>query len=345
MEDKTNKQSSFFSCKTVFKLFFSVLFTIIIFYFIFTYLSFTEVIMEVQQISFFIIFMSCFFLLVNYFFRALRIHILLSKKIGLSHLYLITILHNTLIQLLPFRLGEFSFFYFTAKTKKVNAMEAGIALVSARFFDIIIIISAFFVSFLFLDATISLPIPKIFLPLIFSIILIGVMFILLARKTQFILTWYLSKRQEKKTLFTSLLMKIDQILTFLHSVHSKKALLFLFFYSVCVWITYFALMYFLYFSSGITFSYMNFLFIVSAALLFALIPIQGIAGFGNVEISWSALLILFGIEQAVALKTTLLVHIIGIIATLILGIIGLFLFYKRDKSSSTEKQLLVKIFI
>lgn len=345
MEDKTNNTLPSLNKKTLLKLLLSFLISVILFYFILKYISFAEIINNLQQTSVLVVLTSCFFLLINYFFRALRIHILLSKKIDFFHVYLITILHNTLIQLLPFRLGEFSFLYFTAKTKKVTTIDAGTALVSARFFDMIIIISSFFISFLFLDATLSFPIPKIFFLLIFSIILAGVMLILLVRKRQLLLAKYLSKRQEKKTLFISLLMKIDQMLTFFHSIHSKKVLLSLFFYSICVWISYYVLMYFLYLSSGITFSYMNFLFIVSAALLFALIPLQGIAGFGNVEISWSALIILFGIERALALKTTLLVHIMGIIATLILGLSGLvlFLFYEKrinkrtiDRATSCE---------
>jgi uncharacterized membrane protein YbhN (UPF0104 family) len=78
------------------------------------------------------------------------------------------------------------------------------------------------------------------------------------------------------------------------------------------------------------FSYTTFLFIISTALLFALIPIQGIAGFGNVELSWGALLILFGVESTVALQTTIQIHIIGIMATLIIGLCGVVLFLLQN---------------
>lgn len=332
MENTKNPGTSLLNLRTLFKLVVSFLFTIILFYFLLKYVSLNEIIKNIKQTSFSIIIVSCLLLLLNYLFRTLRLHILLSKKIPFPHLYYITTIHNTFIQLLPFRLGEFSFFYFTSKTKKVDIMDAGIALVSARFFDIMIVISSFFVSFFFLDNTISLPIPRLLILFILFIILMGTLFILHAKKTQAILILLLSKRQEKKTLLTSLLIKGDQVLTHLHSFNSKKSLFFLVFFSLCIWTSYYALMYFLYLSSGISFGYMNFLFIVSTALLFALIPIQGIAGFGNVEISWSALLILFGIESTLALKTTVLVHVIGIIATLILGLVGLLLFSFRKKT-------------
>ncbi len=339
IENQTNESASFFTKKTLFKILFSFLVSIVLFSFILKYISFPDIIIRIQQTSLLVIIVSCLFLLTNYFFRTLRSHLLLSGKIHFFQLYIITILHNTLVQLLPFRLGEFSFLYLTTKTKKVTVIDAGATLVSLHLFDVVIIISAFFISFLSLEDTIALPIPKTFLLILFGVILLLVISLLFAQKTQRFLAAYLSKRQGKNTFWILLLTKITPLLTFLHTFRSKKKLFLLLFYSFCVWTSYYALMYFLYFSSGLTFTYMTFLFILSTALLFALVPIQGIAGFGNVEISWSALIILLGVESTHALQTTVHVHIIGIIATLILGALGLliFLLYKKSKSNLRQE--------
>ena len=113
MENTKNPGTSLLNLRTLFKLVVSFLFTIILFYFLFKYISLSEIIKGIKQTSVSIIIVSCLLLLVNYFFRTLRLHILLSKKIPFFQLYYITTIHNTFVQLLPFRLGEFSFFYFT----------------------------------------------------------------------------------------------------------------------------------------------------------------------------------------------------------------------------------------
>lgn len=340
MENKkeTNNLSSFFNKKTALKIFISFLTSILLFFFIFKYISFAKIITSFQQISIFVILLSCFLLLINYFFRMLRTHILFSEKVGFFDLYIITIIHTTLVQLLPFRLGEISFLYLSTKTKKIDMMNAGTSLISIHLLDVIIIISAFFTSFFLLGDSIALSFPKILLLFIFIFIFITILSLFLMQRKQLLLAEYLSKNKEKKTILLFFLRKINQVTLFLHSFHSKKKLLLLLFYSFCVWTSYYALMYFLYLFYGISFSHINFLFIISSALLFALIPIQGIAGFGNVEISWSALLILFGIDNILALETTIQVHIIGLIASVIVGLIGLlFYFFCQEKKQIKNK--------
>jgi len=327
MDNKIENSSSFFTKKTILKLTFSFLISIVLFYFILQYVSFTDIIYKIKQISIGTIIISCVFFLINYFFRTLRIHLLLSGRIHFFQLYVITILHNTLVQILPFRLGEFSFLYLTTKTKKVGIIDAGATLISLHLFDVIILFSGFLISFLFLDKNVHFPIPKALIFLILFFVFSMILCLLGAKRIQPSLEAYLSKK-EKHMFLVSFLTKCHQLLIFLENSHSKKKLLF--FYSFCVWTSYYALMYFLYSSMDLHFSYTTFLFIISTALLFALIPIQGIAGFGNVELSWGALLILFGVESTVALQTTIQIHIIGIMATLIIGLCGVVLFLLQN---------------
>lgn len=311
-----------FNWKTVFKIFFSILITIITIIYLYKYIPFQEFLESIQKTSPVIIIFCSLFFLINFFFRALRIYFLLMKKICLPTLYLITIAHNSLTQLLPFRIGEFSFFYFTHKTKKVTALESALALITARFFDVMIVITITILSSLFLQDSRVPHLRTLILVLIVFLLGLCLLLFYLMKNTK--INQEINKNNQPGWLlrFTDMIQKI---ILFLQSFRSKTFIFIIALSSLCIWSSFYLFIYNFYKYVGISLPFTTFMFIASVTTLFAIIPFQGIAGFGNIEISWGVLLTLFGIESTLALQSTVFIHVINIISIIFICILGLLL--------------------
>jgi uncharacterized membrane protein YbhN (UPF0104 family) len=104
-----------------------------------------------------------------------------------------------------------------------------------------------------------------------------------------------------------------------------------------IWIFYSFFLYLVFDYLGVSVSYTLLLFISSATILFSSIPIQGFAGFGTVEVSWTIFLLLIGIEKITALEIAFAVHSIGIFIIVILGLCSYFLLRLVNKMEKKEQ--------
>ena len=100
------------------------------------------------------------------YFRTIRMKFLLRQKLKTTKLFPIMLIHNFFSNLLPLRIGEFSFIYYVRKLKVKTGKALG-CLFIARLFDFIAIIVLFFVSLLFIG---KLPANNILI--VFGIFLI-----------------------------------------------------------------------------------------------------------------------------------------------------------------------------
>lgn len=311
----------------------SIIITVLLFIILFFYVSLEETLKALSEIQPLLVLFSCSMLFLIYFFRSLQLYIFFSKKIPASFLCLMTTIHTLFIQLIPFRLGELSFIYLIGKTKKVTNTDALVVLGSARMFDIIVVSIFFVFSFFFLKK-IPFPFssPWLYLPILIILFLIITLFFFLKQSLSYIHRYLYNSSH---LLILRLIEKLENILLFLQTFQHKKALIKIFILSLFIWTTYYSMLFILYRSMNVSLPIETFIFIISAANLFAIIPIQGIAGFGNVEFSVAFLLALFGIEKIYALKTAFIVHVISLVGILSLGIFGIFLwiylFQRNDK--------------
>lgn len=317
-----------FNWRTAFKIFLSIVITIITLFYLLNYIPLSELLKSIQEASPLIIFSCSLFFLINFFFRAFRIYFLLAKKIDFPTLYLITIIHNSLTQLLPFRLGEFSFFYFTNKTKRVEFIDAVFALITARFFDVMTIIIITTLSYLLLEDPRFPHMNKLILFLTIFFLGSCVLFFYFRRDSK--IKDENNNENGKSKFFLQFIGMINKIFLFLQSFKSKMFIFILAFSSLCIWGSFYLFMYAFYRYIGVSLPLTTFIFITSLTALFAIIPFQGIAGFGNVEISWGFLLILFGIESILALKSTVFIHVINTFSILFICILGLILLRFRE---------------
>lgn len=322
-----------FDKKKVFQIICSMGITVLLFYVLVHYVPWESLIENFKKISLFlIIFSFCFFLL-NYTFRSLRIFFLLSGKVPFSQLWIITLVHVMFVQLLPFRTGELSFLYFIEKTKRISSTEALLGLASARVFDVFIIFLFFFVSFFLLQQDNLIKFNSLFYILSFLFFTMFFVLFFYGKKVIFLIQKGCQSLLllTKSTFLFRFLEKLQETLTYLESFQSKKIFL-VSLLSIGVWCSYYVMTYVVFTSFGAKLPLGTFVFIVSAATLFMLVPIQGFAGFGNVEFSWTFLLVLFGVEKILALQASLLSHSLSLFCIIILGILGIFLWFIQKRS-------------
>ncbi len=334
--------NNIFTWKNGGKLLLSLFITGMLFFFILTYTDWRGIIDRILQTPLPLLLLWIGIFLLNFFFRAMRISLFLQKKIPFPKLYAITLVHNTLVQLLPFRLGELSFVYFTKRTNAVGTVESVLALFIARIFDLFTVFFIFAISFFLLEQK-----PHIFSSFRFQIlnilipVLLFLFFIYLKQIMVFLHKICQQRFLLQSTWAQSVAKKMESAIVSFNA-HSKKSFFQAFVLSVAIWTSYFFLLYIIFRYLGLSLPYSSFLFMSTIVILFASIPIQGLAGFGNVEISWTMFLMLFGIEKIHALEMAFVVHIISIIIIVLIGIMGYFLLLllerKEGKENSEKKE-------
>lgn len=327
-----NIKNKIFNWKTLGKFLVSLIITSALFYFMFTYTNWKVVKDMILHIPVLLLFLWVGIFLLNFFLRAMRISLFLQKKIPFLKLYPITLVHNSLVQLLPFRLGEISFIYLTKRTNRVGTVEAALALFIVRILDLFTVFFLLAISFFLLEQK-----PAIFSSLRFQIINVLIPALLLFFFIYFKqIMMFLHKICQRRFLlqrpWIERLSKNMESAILSFNAYSKKSFFQAFVLSVAIWISYFFMLYHIFRYLGLSLPYSSFLFISAVVVLFAAIPIQGLAGFGNVEMSWTMLLMLFGIEKIHALEMAFVVHIIGIMIIVLMGIIGYFLLFLLERT-------------
>jgi glycosyltransferase 2 family protein len=314
----------------------ATLITIILVAFLFTQVSIKDVIATLLSIK--PAFLIAGFILYtgSYFFRAWRFHILLNKEVSIKDLFHIECIHNMMNNVLPARTGEISYVYLLKKVNSRTTGEGLATLMVARIFDFIII-SALFILSLFINRDSSSGLMKylwicvsfliIMMILIALLILSGnwtirqikLFFELFHIKTTSIGQFIIDKSEE--TILCISRISKDKTTTF-------RILGFIFILSIFIWITIYTMTFFLIYAMGFKLSYSIVLLGSTFAILSSVLPVQGIGGFGTTEGAWVVGFVLLGISRDDAISSGFGYHIIVLVFTILIGMIGLFFLKK-----------------
>lgn len=321
----------------VVQLLLSVLITSALGVIIFLYVPLDDLTRKIITISPLLLLLTTSMLVLLYISKTLRMYLLLNKRVSLKELYHITTAHNMLVQLLPFRLGELSFLYFIKKREKSNITmtESVVALTSVRILDVITIMTILLLSLFLIDKA-SAPVSLNFLFLLALLLLLFFISLFLYSRNMARIHHFLQTEKIVSQRVSSFITeRVEKAFLLLKTLQHPKKIFLLILFSASVWLFYYAMMYIIYSSLGMEITFSTFLFIASTAVLFALIPLQGFAGFGNVEVTWTLLFISFGMTKGTALEIAFVGHLIGIFCTILLGIISLlYLFFSKNENDS-----------
>jgi uncharacterized protein (TIRG00374 family) len=264
----------------------------------------------------------------SYFFRAMRFHILLIRKVRLRDLFNIVCVHNMMNNILPARTGELSYIYLLKKLHNKKTGEGIATLFVARVFDFITISLLFLVSVFMMHDLPEMVIKTVWaIALFLSSITIFLIALLYFGNTFLNLVKRFFERfnWDKKYFADFLLRKGEETVDSFEkiSANGKNTIIDLILTSLGIWLFLYSLNYIFVRGMDINLSYFEVIFASSFAVFTTILPIQGIGGFGTLETGWAVGFIAVGVTKEVAISSGFGYHIILWIYFLILGCWGL----------------------
>jgi len=266
------------------------------------------------------------YLLLN-IFRAIRFRTLLDKgDTPLRMLIPITLYHNFLVRLLPFKLGELS--YIVLLRSKLNySMEEGVSsLFGARLLELLIIVVVFATGILMSGEqfasqrdSLLLVVIAVFVSSVFGLYFAGTLI-------RFMLTIFHNILQRITTreisIVTSIESKLQEIAIEFDRIRNPRLFISALFISCFTYGTSFLTNYILLLAVGLDVEFPVVITIISVGMFASAFPFS-VSGFGVVELSW-----LFGLTQfagygdSEATSIGFMLHGFQVIAASLLGLVG-----------------------
>ncbi len=247
-------------------------------YLFYRIIGFDVFIKFLREISFLNLLIAFFFYIFSYVTRTFRWKITLSIK-DFKKLFKITSFNTVFNIFLPFRTGEFSFFYMLKK-ENIPFSETAISFFTVRIFDAISLFTVFAISYLFLK----------------GFFIYGILLLLFMP-----FSFYLIK------LFVEL-FKIEKLSKFSKENLHLKNLFILYILSILTFVSKFVGFFFV-LPKNLNLSFLQSFFASAAGDLTTVLPIHGIAGIGTYEGGFAGVLLFLGIDKETALLSSVFVHI------------------------------------
>ena len=256
------------------------------------------------NIAWVVVGLICF--LINYSFRATRIHVLTNNGIATfpDGLYCSS-MHGFATYMLPVRTGELSLPLLLKATAGVEIKEGIKVLFKARLLDVLVLgfwlLAAAVLPGTTLPMTYKAAMAVLGLAMVFSPIVLG----------------HLSGRV---LVHFKWMNKIAKAVAE-NSTFKKKEILF----SIAIWIASASMLWCITAAMHLSMSMDELLFLVAIQLVMQLFPIQGFANSGNHESGWIAAMMLTGYPSNIALQFALASHALILVYVLFIGLIALIL--------------------
>lgn len=284
-----------------------------------------DLILTVQNINKMYLLLGFFLYTFSYFLRGLRFHLLLDKKISIPDLFHVVCVHNMVNSILPARSGELSYIYILKKYHAKSTGEGVATLMVARVLDFITISLLFFISSLFVN-----DIPETFSSIIwlvvsFTVLLAIFLFVLLYAGEFFLRSAnsvFTTLRLEKNGVVNFFLRKAIDIVNSFKNIKNSGKMIELCLISVFIWVTLYFLNYTLIKSLNIDISFFEVLLASTFVVFMSVLPVQGLGGFGTYEVGWTIGFVGIGLSKELAINSGVVVHIIGIVYYVLLGLYG-----------------------
>ena len=277
----------------------------------------------------YIFFAFLFYILVN-LARSIRFNLLLGNSVSFKDIISVSFIHNFLVSLLPFRTGELSYPYLLKKYRGISVSTSFGTLLLSRFFDILVVANLVTLAIFFVSQE-SLPKEIAVVALAAAIIAMTVSLFLI------FFAGFLTKVFSflfKTRLFFGASGHTDSFSNFSSvflSARDKNYFLKLFSFSLLIWLLNFLVGVFLFRAALFDFNFLETVFIFSLPMIVSeFSPVQSFANLGLYEWSLVGGLMIFGISRDTAAQSSILIHGVELIFSLLLGMAGfLFLFIEK----------------
>ncbi|MFB0566557.1 MAG: lysylphosphatidylglycerol synthase transmembrane domain-containing protein [Candidatus Aminicenantaceae bacterium] len=268
--------------------------------------------------------------------RAWRYKLLLeSQPVSWGDIFLVTLIRNLFVDLLPARIGSLSYIYLLNKRLDFSFEMATSSFVVALIFDFLTL-SPFLVLAIFVVGLGSTSISSFTLLLIALVFFLIILIILwkIIPFFSFLLKIYHQVLQvvrlEKRRWAKISVKKINLTIDCLSQIRNKKIYWPIFLLSLFIRSAKYVSLYFLLFSllksHGFTLKNVSFwktILGITGAELSSALPIQGIAGFGTWESAWALTFNLMNFDKSLAIISGMGVHLLANLFEYFLGIISI----------------------
>ncbi len=250
--------------------------------------------------------------------RAIRFELLLNRAVKLRAMLNIIFVQNFFNVILPFRLGELSYIHFI-RSYNISFGKNMASLIGARFLDLLSIVIIFLFSLFSLIQTVSYSITLI----IVSLVLILILFIVLP-----LFFWLFGIIEHRLTVKNSdgalgfILRKVIEVRTSLISLNHQRLLINAGVLSLAIWLMTFLVGMFLFRSVLINFGFWEAVFAYAFPVVASFTPFHFFAGFGSYESVTSLGLIILGLNNNVAISSSLMLHLQELVFVVILAMVG-----------------------
>jgi len=299
--------------KRVYSIILSFGFAIIIMYFLFNFLGEFDLELIKTYFTFEVIIISFFIYLLLKSVNTIRYSLIFGVA-GFLKIINILFFSNLILDLVPFRLGEFSYLTLFKKYFKTSYSEGLKNLIFLRSFDYISICLIMIISFILTLSENPKILNELNLILLISLFLLGATFIFIFL---FKLNYFLNLKCFKGKF--KIINKLTSILFEINFINNKFKILIL---TLIYWITRFLLGIYLFKVVGLELPLFSLLFLSTLMMLVSLIPLRTFAGFGVFEGTWATGLVLFGVNNKNILNQVLGAHILSIVVIIFFGLIG-----------------------
>jgi len=299
----------------------------------------------------------CFFMLIslaNTFLRSWRYRwLLLPQKIGYGTVFLVTLIRNVFVDLLPARIGSLSYIYILNKRLNFSFESAASSLLVSIFFDFLTLSP-----FLILAAVVvgsggsAVPLSLMIMAALFFFVLVFVLYLrlhpLLLFAIRIIEAVLQGLRLQDKSWALALIEKGHLTITELDGIKQRGIFWPLFIVSFFIRSAKYGALYFLLASllksHGFALRQISFWMTVlgiNGAELTSVLPIKGIGGFGTWESAWALSFQLMDFDSRLAVITGIGVHLITNLFEYMLGIAAILvlvapLLLKKKVKGQTE---------
>ncbi|MFC1559868.1 lysylphosphatidylglycerol synthase transmembrane domain-containing protein [Candidatus Margulisiibacteriota bacterium] len=295
----------------------SLLVTVALLWLLFSQITFTQFMETTRKISLTSLFYAFSAYLLVYFFRALRLKLLLRpERTRFWPLLRIAAAHNFFNRILPVRAGELSLAHFINKRYKTTMTKGVGILLVARILDLAILLVLITISAFFFSA----------LDPVYHIILIALLLLLIYMLRNISRTIQFGFRLIDKMplLSTKIKEHIKQrkdlmIESFAH-VQTPSVFWGLVGLTLCCWLALNYTFYVLAFTMGLKISFPLFVLGAVLAFLSSILPV-GVGDFGTHEAGWTIGFLLIGLPKGIVIASGFSVHIIALFFALIVFLI------------------------
>lgn len=312
----------------------SIIVTLIFLVYIFLKMDWSSLFLILDEINFIWFTAASLIYFICYILRSIRVKILIENpKVSFSQLLCVNILHYFFNRIYPARLGDFSLIYLLKKELNVKTISGTNIFVFIKLYDLLVSILLLAISystlykFNILTFWMWVTFSVVFLFSLKPSVLTGLLSRILSRITNGSSRWKIVKKVN---------IELESLINQSKKCESNDLRMYLFVLSLAIWILLFLFFYLLFLSIGKYFGLWDTLFATTLSNFSWILPINGVGGFGTMEVSMAYAFSLRGFSFSNVLIYALYINVTILVLSTLFAIVPYFKIFGKRIVSETN---------